>query len=122
MLKANVTAGPVAQTEGSLTNFLLGKVNDVIKFYAASANASLGDNKAYLQVPTSFLSNNNAREVNIVFEEDATGIGNLTPALSESEGAWYDLQGRLVTVKGLTDTKSMKKGLYIVNGRKVVIK
>ena len=122
MLKANVTAGPVAQTEGSLTNFLLGKVNDVIKFYAASANASLGDNKAYLQVPTSFLSNNNAREVNIVFEEDATGIGNLTPALSEGEGAWYDLQGRLVTVKGLTDTKPMKKGLYIVNGRKVVIK
>ena len=122
MLKANVTAGPVAQTEGSLTNFLLGKVNDVIKFYAASANASLGDNKAYLQVPTSFLSNTNAREVNIVFEEDVTGIGNLTPALSEGEGAWYDLQGRLVTVKGLTDTKSMKKGLYIVNGRKVVIK
>lgn len=122
MLKAHVTAGPVAQTEGSLTNFLLGKVNDVIKFYAASANASLGDNKAYLQVPTSFLSNNNAREVNIVFEEDATGIGNLTPARSEGEGAWYDLQGRLVTVKGLTDTKPMKKGLYIVNGRKVVIK
>ena len=122
MLKAHVTAGPVAQTEGSLTNFLLGKVNDVIKFYAASANASLGDNKAYLQVPTSFLSNNSAREVNIVFEEDATGIGNLTPALSEGEGAWYDLQGRLVTVKGLTDTKPMKKGLYIVNGRKVVIK
>ena len=51
-----------------------------------------------------------------------TGSGNLTPALSEGEGAWYDLQGRLVTVKGLTDTKSMKKGLYLVNGRKVVIK
>ena len=122
MLKAHITAGSVAQTEGSLTNFLLGKVNDDIKFYAASANASLGDNKAYLQVPTSFLANNNAREVEIVFEEDVTGIGNLTPALSEGEGAWYDLQGRLVTVKGLTDTKSMKKGLYIHNGKKIVIK
>ena len=121
MLKAHVTAGPVAQTEGSLTNFLLGKVNDVIKFYAASANASLGDNKAYLQVPTSFISNpSSAREVNIVFEEDITGISNAS-RLNGEENKFYDLQGRLVYGPSTTNGQ-LKKGLYIVNGKKIVIK
>lgn len=41
---------------------------------------------------------------------------NLTPPLSQGEGAWYDLQGR--KIKG----QSVKKGVYVVNGRKVVIK
>jgi hypothetical protein len=46
--------------------------------------------------------------------DETTGIENLTPALSQGEGAWYDLQGRRVA--------EPTKGLYIVNGRKVVIK
>ena len=41
---------------------------------------------------------------------------NFTPPLSQGEGAWYDLQGR--KIKG----QSVKKGVYVVNGRKVVIK
>ena len=41
---------------------------------------------------------------------------NLTPTLSQGEGAWYDLQGR--RIKGRT----VKKGVYVVGGRKVVIK
>lgn len=41
---------------------------------------------------------------------------NLTPPLSQGEGAWCDLQGR--KIKG----QSVKKGVYVVNGRKVVIK
>ena len=141
MLKAHVTAGAVAQTEDGMSNFLLGKVNDVIKFYAASANASLGKNKAYLQVPTSFINSNNAREVNIVFEEDVTGISNAS-RLNGEDSKFYDLQGRLVYGPSSANGQSsmvngqssmvngqssmvngqLKKGLYIVNGRKVVIK
>ena len=45
---------------------------------------------------------------------ETTGIG-LTPALSEGEGVVYDLQGRKVSSKTL-------KGLYIVNGKKNIIK
>ena len=56
----------------------------------------------------------NAIELN--FDGDATGIRNLPPALSEGEGAWYDLQG-----SKLSGTPT-QKGIYICNGRKRVIK
>ena len=39
----------------------------------------------------------------------------------QTEGAIYDLSGRRVSDAALS-AKSLKKGLYIVNGRKVVIK
>ena len=45
-----------------------------------------------------------------------TGIESLTPALSQGEGAWYDLQGRKVS------KDQMKKGIYILNGKKIVVK
>lgn len=43
-----------------------------------------------------------------------TSIKDLTPALSESEGAWYTLQGQRVEKPG--------KGLYIKNGKKVIVR
>jgi hypothetical protein len=116
MLKANLTAGPIAQTDGSMSNFLLAKVDDVFKFCAPSATATLGANRAYLQVPTSFITAS-AREVDIVFDEDATGITtNFTNITNSDE--WYDLQGRPIA----NGQKPTAKGLYIVNGRKTVIK
>jgi hypothetical protein len=48
------------------------------------------------------------------FEESETAIKSLTPALSEGEGAIFDLQGRRVA--------KPVNGLYIVNGKKIVIK
>ena len=56
-----------------------------------------------------------ASEFKFVFEDETSGISNLTQALSEGEGAIYDLQGRKVA-------EPKKSGLYIVNGKKVVIK
>ncbi len=45
-----------------------------------------------------------------------TGIKNLTPALSEGEGAIYDLQGRRI------DDSQLKPGIYIKNHRKILIR
>ena len=45
-----------------------------------------------------------------------TEIGTLTPSYSDSEGVWYSLDG--VRLNG----KPTTKGLYINNGRKVVLK
>jgi len=70
------------------------------------AGGSLTSGKIYLQGASS------ARE--FLGFGDVTGIESLTPALSQGEGAWYDLQGRRIA--------QPTKGLYIVNGRKVVIK
>ena len=44
----------------------------------------------------------------------STGIRNLTPTLSKREGVVYSLQGRQVT--------NPQKGIYIKNGKKVVVK
>ena len=56
-----------------------------------------------------------ARELTFVFEDETSGISNITQAISEGEGAIYDLQGRKVA-------EPKKGGLYIMNGKKVVIK
>lgn len=56
------------------------------------------------------------RSLTIGNGEGTTSIENLTPALSESEREWYDLQGRRL------GSKPNRKGIYISNGRKVVIK
>lgn len=75
-------------------------------FYAA-AGQTVGTNKAYLQISEAVPAG--ARV--IVFDDnETTGIKNLTPALNE--GAVYDLQGRKVM--------NPAKGLYIVNGKKVI--
>ena len=55
-----------------------------------------------------------ARRLSIVAGGEATGI-DLAPVLTEDEGAWYDLNGRRVV-------KPTKKGLYIKNGKKYVVK
>ena len=44
-----------------------------------------------------------------------TGVESLTPALSEGEGAWFDLSGRKLG-------KPTKAGLYIHGGRKIIVK
>ena len=44
-----------------------------------------------------------------------TSIG-LTPTLSQGEGAWYTIDGRML------QGKPNQKGVYIHNGRKVAVK
>jgi hypothetical protein len=56
----------------------------------------------------------NARALSIVFEGETTGISTVKTAVDTKDAAVYDLQGRRVT--------QPTKGLFIVNGKKVVIK
>ena len=50
------------------------------------------------------------------FGGGSTGIGDLTPSLSEGEEVWYDLQGRSI------EGRPMQKGVYIVGGKKIIVK
>ena len=115
-LKANIVASPLSAEEGAYTNFILASDGaGSVKFAKSSGNAEkpLAANKAYLQVPTGDLS---GHELTISFaDSETTGIGNLTPGLSQGEGVCFDLQGRKLSGKPT-------KGLYIVNGKKVIIK
>ena len=48
--------------------------------------------------------------------DDETGIRNLSLTLSEGEGTYYDLQGRQ------NSGKPAQKGVYIRDGKKIVVK
>ena len=122
---ANTYNVPVVESASAVTNDLQGSastsktINSGDKIYALvvddSGNAQftlmnageLAAGKAYLD-----LTSSGARELRVVFADEATGI-NASVVKSEtvSKGV-YDLQGRRVA--------SPTKGLYIVNGKKVI--
>ncbi len=108
----NEMVGVLARTQ-VLWNPSDGVYNYILQqgeFYKAN-DGYLRANRAYLS--TSYdVSASGARSLKIGFAEE-TGI-SLTPALSEGEGVYFNLRGQRVQSPG--------KGLYIVNGRKVVIK
>jgi len=115
MLKANLTASSIAKTSGDMSNFLLNKVDGEYGFFAPSETATLGAQKAYLQVPTSFMSGSEeARGISIAFEDDeTTNISNFELFTNSNEHL-YNLKGQRVEKAG--------RGVYIKNGKKILIK
>jgi hypothetical protein len=93
-----------ASTEGTTNYAFNGK-----QFVFVKDAIEIGPNKAWLSI-----SNSNARAISIVFD-DATKI-TTTNLMNLTNGDWYDLNGRKL------DKMPTKKGVYIFNGRKVVIK
>lgn len=89
-------------------NYILNKVNGNLGFYKAN-NQKVAAGKAYLQVPATAARASFA----ISFDNETTGIENIEHSALNIEN-YYDLQGRRVA--------QPQKGLYIVNGKKVVIK
>lgn len=81
------------------------------KFCLVTSASSVPAGKAYLlasDVPAS------ARELNIEFGGEATGVNGVRSQMEEGRGEVFDLQGRRID--------QPTKGLYIVNGRKMIIK
>ena len=85
------------------------------KFVKITSAVDVNPFRAYMKLPA---SESLARVLDLNFGEDgATGIGSLTPnpsPIGEGNVGFYDLQGRRVLYP--------KKGLYILNGKKVIIK
>ena len=79
------------------------------KFHAIANNAAeIPSCKAVLHIAGA-----NARVIDLVFD-DATGIST-TNYTNFTNGDWYDLNGRKINMP-------TKKGVYIMNGKKVVVK
>ena len=113
MLVGNLGNGiKIEETDGDKTNYYLSGKDG--SFVSVNGNANIGKNKAYLQLPTSVFGGTRSIGISYDDEDGTTSIKNLTPALTEGEGAWFTLQGQRVAKPG--------KGLYIHNGKKVVIK
>lgn len=95
--------------------YVLGNT-DGIGFYKWTSNNSLSAGKVYLNVPAMNAPAGSRDYLTFAFEDQATGVG---ASLMNSEkckvnSAIFDLQGRRVV--------NPTKGLYIVNGKKVIVK
>ncbi len=115
-LVAVSAATTVETTSGENTNYVLALADkdDTSKgvLFLKAADTAVGAGKAYLQIPTDDAPE--APQLMLSFDDViATGINTVHGAGLKVNG-YYDLQGRKVM--------NPKKGLYIVNGKKVVIK
>jgi hypothetical protein len=110
------TATNVATTEGDYKNYILSKQKDVIGWYPLAAAYELKAHSAYLKLLTADV--NAARAITMDFGDgETTGIATITnDRESMADDAWYTVDGKKL------DGQPVKKGLYIHNGRKTVIK
>lgn len=116
LLKGVPNATRVSPTDGDYTNFILANGSKYgVGFYTLSEAGTIASGKAYLQLPTSALSVAEGRRVKLAFndETETNGIKDFHSQRSK-KNQHIDLQGRYV------DNPS--KGLYIVNGKKCLVK
>ena len=111
------TGAAVATEDGEYTNMILNNIGGNVGFYFA-AGQTVATNRAYLHFATSLAPDPAAARMTMIFEDDdVTSISEELRVKSEEfapAADFYDLQGRKVA--------QPTKGLYIVNGKKVVLK
>jgi hypothetical protein len=127
--------GRISQTYGEYTVYLMNSkgYNEVTgqvvegeeAFYRASATATLGANKAYLQLLTEKVRSKDGKpatsKMAIIFVDEENGSEttaidgvNSTETVS-SDNAYY-------TISGVKVERPTKSGIYIKNGKKIIIK
>lgn len=122
-LVAVTEATHVNQVSGDYTNFMMSD-GQFIKIEASDdPNVKMPANRAYLKILTSELPSDPslARGITLSWDDDATSISDMEKWRNGENEKFYDLQGRLI-VNGKLSNGKLPKGLYINNGRKVVIK
>ena len=120
----NMLVGTLEQTwidttDGDLTNLRLTGTNPSnASFKILSEGRNFSANRAYLQIPTYILGNtaNAATAFGIVLDDDTNGIEDIMLNSDDTDSEWYTLDGRKL------NGKPTARGIYVVKGRKVVIK
>ena len=82
--------------------------------YLYSMRNDIGNRPFYLTIPAETAASRNALRLAFDDEDEATGISATLTNSEEVNSAIYDLQGRRV--------EQPQPGLYIRNGKKVIIK
>ena len=103
--KGTATATTVAASSATTRNFTC----NGLQFVAVRNDLDISANKCWLEVGAT----NNARQLKIVLS-DLTEVKEVREVKEVKDDRFYDLNGRRVA-------KPAKKGVYISNGRKVVV-
>ena len=116
-LKGLTKITEVETTEGDYTNFILSQQKGVIAWYPLAAKYALKAHSAYLQLLTNdVFTGDGTRAISMEFEDGVT-TGFIQIATDDVEdGDWYGIDG----VK--FNQKPTQRGVYINNGRKVIVK
>jgi hypothetical protein len=103
------TARTTLTSNDTETLYMLSNKNNNFGFHSF-AGTNVPARKAYFTIPSSA----NARPFSMVFEDETTAIRQLRKANAESPV--YDLNGRAV------NGNNLKSGIYVKNGKKIVVK
>ena len=132
-LRSHINSGSISQSDGNYTNYLMnykyigsdGKQHEGPEaFYRAGSGATLGANKAYLQLLTEKVKPTDANEAKVfaivfVNEEENTQTTSLQ-GVQTIESLSGD--NSIYTLSGVKVSKPQKGGIYVKNGKKFVIK
>ena len=110
-VSANILKGVTAATTKDAESIYVLMGSPKVGFYKNNNEFTVGANTAYIDA--SDIDSGGARAF-YLFGDETTGINLTENSELRTENAVYDLQGRRVA--------QPQKGLYIVNGKKVVIK
>ena len=116
-LQGQTSEGIVKASESGDTKFryIFSKHNSEIGFYKLTTDHTLGAHKAYLETDTDITpTGTNAARLAIIFDDGQTTSINSAQERKVEDGIYYNLSGQRV--------QNPSKGLYIVNGKKVVVR
>lgn len=119
MLVGLTTPTLVPQVNGDYTNFIFAKHNDDFGWYRLAADYTLKAHSAYLPLLTSSVyTGGGAIAITMDFGDGEVTDINKVEADDDAntDGDWYTLNGLKL------EKKPTKKGVYIKDGRKVVVK
>ena len=113
LLKGVSSETNLSATTGGYVNYVLGSGSSGTGFYRVPASGTtLAAGHAYLQIPAETAAGSRTLTISFDDEDEATAISDVER--QDAESAVYDLQGRRV--------EQPRSGLYIRNGKKVIIK
>ena len=118
---------PVELNAGDKTSLYLGDDNTL---YYPKSDVDINSFRAYFQLKNNITAGDLENSVNAIvmnFDGDATGVQEIEKGKVKNDyetGTWYDLSGRRVSNHSQYPVlkSQLKKGIYIHNGHKVVVK
>ena len=112
MYVGTLKAITINETEGEYTNYYLSNGTSGVGFYKVDGTQKIGANRAYLPLLKGMVLAG-TRFIGFEFGDGTTSVKEVKSGEVKGE-KWYTLQGQRVAKPG--------KGLYIRNGKKIVIK